>query len=232
MKTNRTLWWVRLAWAALGLAGLVLQVIASAISVHGFGKSVGSVVNFFSYFTILTNVAITLWFILGFASLQRGQSHGWGDRAEVKGAVMLAGTVTVLVYWTLLVDIPIPTRIGEVANFLLHLGTPLGMWVDWLLTREAIRRPYMQMMGYWLIFPLAFMIYTEIRGPFAHFYPYFFMDPNAVGGVGPLILWLIAITALFLIVATAIYWLYRVRGASQPQGKLVGVGGRQRRRRR
>jgi len=231
MKTNPVLWRVRLAWAALGVLGLVLQLIANVISIHGFGKSLGSVVNFFSYFTILTNVAITLWFILGFVSLQRGQTRWWGDSAEVKGAVIVAGTVTIIVYWTLLVDIPIHTRIGEVANFLLHLGVPLGIWVDWLLTREAIRRSYTQMMGLWLIFPIAFMLYTELRGPFAHFYPYFFMDPNQVGGVGPLILWLIGVAVLFAVVATAIYWLYRVRGVDQRQGKVGGVGAGRRRRR-
>ena len=232
MKTNPVVWRVRLAWAALGVLGLAFQVIASFISVHGFGRSLGSWVNFFSYFTILTNIAVTLWFILGFVSLQRGQARWWGDSADVKGAVLLAGTVTIIVYWTLLVDIPIPTRIGEVANFLLHLGVPLGMWIDWLLTREAIRRPFTQTLGLWPIFPLAFTVYTEIRGPFAHFYPYFFMDPGKVGGVGPLILWLIGVAVLFAVVASAIYWLYRVRGAAQPQGRLAGAGGSRRRRRR
>ena len=215
MNTNVALVRVRLLWALLGIAGLVLQGIATELTRSGYFTHFSLIVNFFSYFTILTNLFITIWFILAFRSRQRGEARWWGDAPEIKGALMVAGTVTILVYWTLLVDIPIPTAIGEVANFLVHLLVPLGLWVDWLLAGDSMMKPYVRMMGAWLIFPLIFVIYTEIRGPFAHWYPYFFLDPQVVGGVGNLVLAIIGMILLFLVVASLIFWLYRKRGGVQ-----------------
>ena len=76
-------------------------------------------------------------------------------------------------------------------------------------------KPYVRMMGAWLIFRLVFVIYTEIRGPFADLYHYFFLDPQAVCGVGNLVLAIIGMILLFLVVASLIFWLYRKRGGVQ-----------------
>ncbi|MHB8599161.1 MAG: hypothetical protein ACYDER_20405 [Ktedonobacteraceae bacterium] len=58
------------------------------------------IVNFFSYFTILTNLFITIWFVLAFRTQFMGQARWRGDRPEIKGALLVAGSVTILVYWT------------------------------------------------------------------------------------------------------------------------------------
>jgi hypothetical protein len=68
-----------------------------------------------------------------------------------------------------------------------------------------------------LIFPIVFVIYTEVRGPFAQWYPYFFLDPQKVGGVGILVLWIIGLMLVFLVVGSLIFWLYRKRGSIQIQ---------------
>ncbi|HLZ81835.1 MAG TPA: Pr6Pr family membrane protein [Ktedonobacteraceae bacterium] len=133
MKLNTGLIQFRLGWALLGIAGLVLQGIATEMTRPGYFTDLTRFVNFFSYFTILTNLFITIWFILAFRSRQTGQARWWGDQPEIKGALLVAGTVTILVYWTLLVDIPIPNVTGEIANFLLHLLVPLGLLIDWLI---------------------------------------------------------------------------------------------------
>jgi hypothetical protein len=223
MKEMYSMYWnvglvrFRLAWALLGIAGLVLQGISTAMYIPGYWGDPSRFVNFFSYFTILTNVFITTWFVLAFRSRLLGQARWWGDQPEIKGALLVAGSVTMLVYWTLLVDIPIPNVTGEIANFLLHLLVPLGFLIDWLIVGDPMTKSYGKMLVAWLIFPIAFVIYTEVRGPFAHFYPYFFLDPQAVGGAGKLVVWIIGMMLLFLVVASLIFWLYRKRGSIQIQ---------------
>ncbi len=212
MKRNNTLIGVRLLWSLLGLTGLVLQAISTNMNQPGYFSHPTLAINFFSYFTILTNVFISLWFILTFCSTLQGGKRWWNDRPEVKGALLVAGTVTVLVYWTLLSNIPIPNAIGRIANFLVHLLVPLGLWIDWLLVGEPVTRAYRKMLGFWLIFPIVYVIYSEIRGPFVHWYPYFFLNPAIVGGVGNLLLWIIGMILLFLLIASLIFWLYQKRG--------------------
>ncbi len=202
----------RLGWAMLGIVGLLLQGIATEMTRPGYFTHLSLIINFFSYFTILTNLFVTIWFVLAFRSRQIGW---WGDQPEIKGALLVAGSVTILVYWTLLVDIPIPTVTGEIANFLLHLLVPLGLWIDWLMVGDPMKKSYGSMLRSWLIFPIIFVIYTEVRGPFAHWYPYFFLDPQAVGSIGNLVIAIIGMILLFLVVATLIFWLYRRRGELQ-----------------
>jgi len=202
----------RLGWALPGIAGLILQGIATEMTRPGYFTHLSLIVNFFSYFTILTNLFITIWFVLAFRSQIMGQARWWGDQPEIKGALLVAGSTTILVYWTLLVDIPIPTVTGEIANFLLHLLVPLGLLIDWLIVGDPMTKSYGTMLRAWLIFPLVFVIYTEVRGPFALWYPYFFLDPQAVGGVGKLVISIIGMMILFLLMASLIFWLYRKRG--------------------
>ncbi|GAC1619484.1 MAG: hypothetical protein NVS4B11_10840 [Ktedonobacteraceae bacterium] len=215
MNMNVVLVRCRLGWAVLGIVALVLQGIATEMTRPGYFTHLSLFVNFFSYFTILTNLFLTIWFVLAFRSRQMGQARWWGDQPEIKGALLVAGTVTILVYWTLLVDIPIPTVTGEIANFLLHLLVPLGLWIDWLIVGDPMTKSYGVMLRAWLIFPLVFVIYTEVRGPFAHWYPYFFLDPQAVGGTGTLIVSIIGMMLLFVVVASLIFWLYQKRDSLQ-----------------
>lgn len=215
MNMNVGLVRFRLGWALLGIAGLVLQGIATEMTVPNYFTDPTRFVNFFSYFTILTNLFVTIWFVLAFSSRQMRQARWWGDQPEIKGVLLVAGSVTILVYWTLLVDIPIPTAIGEIANFLLHLLVPLGLWIDWLIVGDPMTKSYGKMLIAWLVFPIVFVIYSEVRGPFAHWYPYFFLDPQAVGGAGKLVAWIIGMMLLFLVVASLIFWLYRKRGGLQ-----------------
>jgi hypothetical protein len=72
MNLNTGLVRFRLGWAALGIAGLVLQGIATEMTRPGYFTDLSRFVNFFSYFTILTNLSITIWFILAFRSRQMG----------------------------------------------------------------------------------------------------------------------------------------------------------------
>ncbi|MEO7000917.1 MAG: Pr6Pr family membrane protein [Ktedonobacterales bacterium] len=238
-KTNTTLYRVRLGWALLGIVGLGLQASAT-YSLGAFG-SFTQVVNFFSYFTILSNIFITAWFVLAFLSMQRGQARWWGDDPAIKGALLVAGGVTIIVYWLLLKDIPVQGGpAGDIANLLLHGFVPLGLWIDWLIAGDPMNKPYGAMMGAWLVYPIVFMIYSEIRGPFVDkpthpWYPYFFLSPSAppagVGGVGPLILALIGVSLIFFLAASVLYWLYRKRGGVQfvPVGKAqVSRAGRRR----
>jgi len=95
--------------------------------------------------------------------------------------------------------------------------------IDWLIVGDPMTKSYGKMLVAWLIFPFAFVIYTEVRGPFAHFYPYFFLNPGAVGGVGNLVLWIIGMMLLFLAMASLIFWLYRKRSDLQivPAGSVT-----------
>ncbi|MEV6239862.1 Pr6Pr family membrane protein [Lentzea sp. NPDC051838] len=122
-------------------------------------------VNHFSYFTVLSNVFAAVVALLGvFQPVS----------AQIRGAAVLYMTTTGLVYAILLrgVDVQTPAY----ANWVLHVVVPILVVAEWLLAPERTRRAWT-----WLAFPLAYLIYTLVRGPIVDWYPYPFLDPRSHG---------------------------------------------------
>ena len=81
---------------------------------------------------------------------------------------------------------------------------PVVIVLDWLLMPPATRIGVNRAM-LWLIFPLAYVTYSEVRGPFAHWYPYPFLDPRP-HGVLHVVVYGIGIAVAFVLVSLAVAW--------------------------
>lgn len=121
--------------------------------------------NHFSYFTVLSNVFAGVVALLGVFS---------PVSAQIRGAAVLYMTTTGIVYAILLrgVDVQTPAY----ANWVLHVIVPVLVVVEWLLAPERTSRAWI-----WLSFPLAYLVYTLVRGPIVGWYPYPFLDPRTHG---------------------------------------------------
>jgi hypothetical protein len=155
---------LRVAGAALGIAAL-----AAANS-----ERTGSVANFLSFFTIESNILTVVVLLVGGALDPR--STRW---AYFRGAVTLYMVITGIVYAALLSDIPVGLSSPWI-NRALHQILPLVVLVDWLFRPPWPRVSAGRALA-WLAFPLAYFAYSLIRGPFADWYPYPFLDPRPHG---------------------------------------------------
>lgn len=61
------------------------------------------------------------------------------------------------------------------------------------------------------LFPLAFLVYTLIRGPLAHWYPYPFLDPSH-GGYGRVVIYSGAIALEMFALSFLTGWIGNVLG--------------------
>jgi hypothetical protein len=154
----------RLAAAVLGIAAMVTALV----------QSTGSVANFFSFFTIEANILAAVVFILG--GLLTSCPRGW---PYVRGAVTLYMVITGIVYAGLLSDVDVQLQ-SPWTNAVLHKILPLLLLADWVFFPPWPRVSAAKALG-WLAFPLAYFAYSLVRGPFAHFYPYPFLDPRPHG---------------------------------------------------
>jgi len=189
-----------------GLLGLVVS-FADAASTEGFRA-----LNYFSYFTIESNVLAVV--------LMGGQAvwPRWMTRNEgLRGAVTLYMTVTLLVYAVLLR--PAGVDVGEYrpwVDWIQHTAAPLALLVDWLVVPPA-RPVSARTAATWLAFPLAFLVWSLLRGPSADFYPYPFLDPRLEGGYGRVAITCLAILMVFVGLAATLRW-WSVR---RPTGRMV-----------
>ena len=164
---------LRIALAVL--AGYTLAVAGHRASSPPTG--VGTV-NFFSYFTILSNLSATVTFAVGGAALLLGR-RGMPD--SVRGAVTCYMTVTGIIYAVVLrADAAQSGQVAKWIDDVVHLVMPIAVFVDWVAVPPRERQRY-SIVGYWLLFPIAFVTYSLIRGHNVGWYPYPFLDPRGRG---------------------------------------------------
>jgi hypothetical protein len=212
---------------------IAAAVIAQAVrSIGGAIQTGGDVVtttaNFFSFFTILSNVlsvAVLLWAAIWFFT--RGPDSAFPGLREPRSVALALACVTTymvitgIVYNTLLRGIPLPqgATVGW-SNEILHVIGPLFLLLD-LFLGPLRRRLRWSAIPAVLIFPIAWVVYTLIRGPLTtspvtgdpYWYPYPFLDPNRFdNGYGTVALYVVGISVLFAIVATLVVWVGRRRG--------------------
>ena len=191
---------LRVAAAGYGIAAL-----ATALD-----QRTGPLSNFFSYFTIESNVLAAVVLLVG--GLVAPRSTGW---AYFRGAVTLYMTITGIVYATLLSDIPVGLTSAWI-NTALHRVLPLLLLADWVLFPPWPRVSYKAALG-WLAFPLAYLAYSLIRGPFADFYPYPFLDPRP-HGYDHVVVYAVVLAVGMAALALIVAWIATARLAAQASG--------------
>ena len=122
----------RVAAIAFRLIFAVVALTAVAVQFTTVTLAKGhSVPNFFSYFTNLSNIIISLVFIISAVNLARSREPRAADTAIRGGAVVYIAFVG-LVFNTLLRD----TDLGDLipwVNVALHMLLPIVAIIDWLV---------------------------------------------------------------------------------------------------
>jgi hypothetical protein len=194
---------VRIGFSLL-VAAAIVWMVYTLVDLGTFNA-----LNFFTFFTIMSNLLAAAVFFEGGRRQLTGQppvSDMW------RGAAVIYMTVTYLVFTVLLRDAQedLQTHVPWVDS-VLHRIMPIAVMFDWVID------PPRQPIGFrralaWLWFPLVWLVFTMIRGTIDGRYPYPFLDPDEVGGYGVVALYVVAITLLLVFV---IWLAARVGSAAQ-----------------
>jgi hypothetical protein len=177
----------RLAFAGFGIAALVTAVT----------DRTGTLGNFFSFFTIESNLLAIVVLLAGGALDPR--SPRW---AYLRGAATLYMVITGIVYAVLLANADVGL-IAPWVNSALHQVLPLVMLADWLCFPPWPRVSSWSALG-WLAYPLVYFAYSLIRGAVVHWYPYPFLDPRYPGGYGRIALYAVVLAVVMALLAIAV----------------------------
>lgn len=204
----------RILIAAVACLGPALQY---GLMIHDESWASGAIksVEFFSYFTIISNIlaaaALTAPLVAPASGLAR-----WADAASTRIAIAVYLAITAVIYHTLLAhlwDLP-PWR--QVSSHIQHSITPALFLIDWMLRGgqgpagwyAAVRA---------VRIPAVYGGWTLIHGALSGFYPYPFLNVAKRGY--PSVLVTMAVMFIgFLVVALAFTALHRAR-ARMAQGQ-------------
>ncbi len=203
---------LRVAAAAAIIAAIGAQLQRSIENTVAAGGDVGFVlVNFFSFFTIESNVLAVVALLVGAVVVATGRAETVGFTVFRLIAVTYM-TVTFIVYNLLLRGIELPQ--GQTvpwSNEILHVVGPLLIVADWLFAPGRNRLEWTRVWAV-VIFPIVWAAYTLIRGPIAGWYPYPFLNPgNSENGYLSVVFYVILIAAVMVGVGAAAIWVTRRR---------------------
>jgi len=225
-RTWPTVWSaLRLVAAAVIMTALVGQFVTTIRTAISDDRDVPTTIaNFFSFFTILSNIVGVLALLGAVIWFWMRPHHEVREPAGVAVALASATTflvITGVVYNLLLRGYPTADDHVAWANEILHVVAPLFLLIDLLVapTRRAL--PWRSVLAV-LTVPIIWIAYTLLRGPLItnpstgvpFWYPYPFLNPNGVNGWGGVVAYVVGIAITFAIVATVVVWVGRLRARS------------------
>lgn len=199
---------------------------------YSLGTNPLAIANFFSYFTVQSAlIAVTIFVIGAVYGLRNQLDPLWLDMVRMLMTVWVI--VSGIVFAVILVEgslrgLPVW---APWSSQLLHFWIPAYALIDWLIApgRDVPWRS----VGYIMVFPLAWVFYTMIRGSSVHWYPYFFLDPLLVDFPFEFALYLCLVVVIFTGVACGVIAISRMPrfehlrqrlGRNQPRRARFGPG--------
>ncbi|MBS1577206.1 MAG: Pr6Pr family membrane protein [Bacteroidetes bacterium] len=165
--------------ALLGWASLILQFYLLLKNKTSDISLWSRFFNFFSYFTILTNILVALSLTLTVLGLKNRIGRFFRNDS-VQSALTVYILIVGVVYYLLLRNIWKPQGLQFLADVTLHYAVPVLYLVYWLIfiPKGKLRLRYAIS---WMAYPALYFIYSLIRGAVTHWYPYPFIDAQTSG---------------------------------------------------
>ncbi|QNE22979.1 F420-dependent oxidoreductase [Kribbella qitaiheensis] len=183
--------------ALVVVVGIVVQLFVTAGGSDGyFPDNPDRVFNVFAYFTIQSNLLLGGTCLLLALDPARWQTALFRT-LRLNGVLCIA--VTGIVYHLVLAGSDDLSGGAAFANLLIHTITPLLGVLGWLLFGPRGQTD-LRIVGWSIVYPLLWLVFTLIRGEGTGFYPYPFVDV-ALHGYGTVLLNCLFVALLFLALA-------------------------------
>ncbi|MGI9824138.1 Pr6Pr family membrane protein [Agromyces sp. Marseille-Q5079] len=222
---------IRRARRLLGVFRLCLVVLELVALIGNFRYVQGfqsfATANFFSYFTIQSAfIAVVTLSIAAVFALRAPRDPAWLGilRTMATVYVVLSGLVFAVIVAEssshgYRVDVPW-------SDTLLHFVVPALALVAWTTDSVLAVNPKVpwSTVGWVLVFPVGWLVYTLIRGADVGWYPYFFLDEAQVGSVAGVVVSCAIVLGIFLALTSTLVFVNRLlwrrardRRARQPR---------------
>lgn len=170
----------KLFFSLLGFAAIVTE-IATVVERDRFNP-----INFFSFFTIESNLLVFLLLLASAIALAAGKNH---KLDTIRGAVTVYILIVGIGFSFLLQGLEdVALTAVPWDNIVLHYIIPWAVLIDFIIDQPRRKLVFRKSL-LWLLFPIMYMVYSLARGAISGWYPYPFLNP-ATNGYGS-----IAVTA-------------------------------------
>jgi hypothetical protein len=180
----------------LALLGSVLWQVSDRLAVGLFRPF-----EYFAYFSIVSSILAGL--VLAVSGLTLLQGKDEGERLHTFRLIATVSMIIVgVVYHALLGDSAVdPRDIGYrwpvVPNLVIHTYAPILIVIDYLISIKGYKPSWKK--AWWVVvYPLAWLAFSLVRGLLDGWWPYWFINPNSEGGVVGMLTYVLIIAAGFI----------------------------------
>lgn len=220
--------------AALAIGAAVVGQIVTSIEfwqLKGLTDIPFRLTNFFSFFTIESNILATVVLVMAIGLSLLKQSPRW---FSVLRAVATTFMVTTGIVYNLLlrgIELQEGATLGW-SNEILHLWGPLYMLLDWLFAPGRHRLEWKHIATI-VAFPIVWAVYTLVRGANTYdplldggWYPYPFLNPEtSANGYLSVAFYVILIAAVIGLVGAGVIRISRLRSGPGSAGAIDAESG-------
>jgi len=178
------------AWFGI-LAQFYLIIVNRVVSIPE------TILRFFAYFTINTNILLALCFTFIGLGI-RTNTGRFFSRPSVVTAITVYIIIVGLVYNTILRSLWQPQGLQMIVDEILHSVTPVLFILFWVIFTPTEELKWKYAFS-WLIYPLVYIFYALIFGAVTKFYPYLFVDVSRHGYIKALSNTGLVLFAIFLL---------------------------------
>ena len=181
----------------LALVGSVIWQVADRIRADLFRPT-----EYFAYFSITSAIFAGVVLLISGLVLLRGKSES--ERLNIIRLIAVVSMIIVgVVYHALLGDSALdPRDYGydwpRIPNAIIHTYAPILIVVDYLISLKG-PRPKLRQALWVVIYPLAWLGLSIIRGLSDGWWPYWFINPGSEGGVVGMLTYIAVIAAAFIV---------------------------------
>lgn len=190
---SKSLLYFRFFSAAVSLFGMGYRLIAGPL----MGDGLSQFLDMLGYFTIQSGLIVLFVFLSLLIHQLRG-TPGQSISPGFRGGALLYITVTSLVYLILLDKTISDSGLSRVVLYINHLGTAVLLWIDCLISLKP-RSLTWKHLGYWLLYPLAYLLFSVAEGLTTGRFRYYFLNFKELGiaaYAGFVLMMLLAFTAV------------------------------------
>ncbi len=176
--SNQTMRTTMAVIAVVAWCALLLQLFLMVRNADQ-GAELRAVVNYFSFFTILTNLLVAVG--TSFPILASRSAAGrFFLRPSTQSAIAVYIAVVGITYTLLLRHLWNPQGVQKIADVLLHDVVPILYVAFWAIFVPKAALRWSDTVR-WLAYPVAYMAYTLAHGLVSNWWPYYFIDVSALG---------------------------------------------------
>lgn len=188
---------LRLFFGVLSLAAVVQQ-----FTIH---TQMGlNVINFFSYFTILSNSFAAIVLIFGaFQLITHRQPSALTDL--LRGISVVNMAIVGVLFSALLRNVDMGYLLPWI-NTVHHYIMPIAVVLEWLFQPPRTKLGLKHLL-LCQVFPLLYIVFVLVRGAIVGWHPYPFLNPANVGGYGGVAAYVIGIMVVFVSVSWLLFTL-------------------------